>query len=187
MTQFDTLVQEQLLLLDESWKDSAKKYATGAAIGAAGLLGLQHGLKDTHHNYDLTRTKMTQQQSVGSFSPSYPSKSTPSKANSEHTIKAKHNINEYKAGLMARFYHNSVTGGSKSLYNEPTYQYVIKKEIGDMYPNYQMVKIYNYDTPVVTIRFSKDGSEITNIIKKPNLFYPEKMKGYIKSQFGIDL
>ena len=202
MTQFDTLVQEQLLLLDESWKDSAKKYAIGAAIGAAGLLGLQHGLKDKHHNYDLTRTKMTQQQSVGSFSPSYPSKSTPSKstpskstpskstpskANSEHTIKAKHNINEYKAGLMARFYHNSVTGGSKSLYNEPTYQYVIKKEIGDMYPNYQMVKIYNYDTPVVTIRFSKDGSEITNIIKKPNLFYPEKMKGYIKSQFGIDL
>jgi hypothetical protein len=190
MNQFDTIVQEQLILLDESWK----KYATGAALGASALLGFQQGNKDTQHNYDLTKSKMTQQQNVGSFSPSStlkstPSKATPSKANSKHTIKAKHNINEYKVGLMARFYHNSFTGGAanKSLYNEPTYQYVIKKEIGDMYPNYQMVKIYNYDTPVVTITFSKDGSEITNIIKKPNLFYPEKMKGYIKSQFGIDL
>jgi hypothetical protein len=44
MNQFDTLVQEQLLILDESWRDSAIKYAPGAALGAAGLLGLQHGL-----------------------------------------------------------------------------------------------------------------------------------------------
>lgn len=182
MNQFDIIVQEQLLLLDESWKDSAKKYAAGAALGAAGLLGLQHGLKDTHHNHDLTRTKIQQQQSA-----MFPSSNQPSKANVDKPIKAKHNINEYKTGLMARFFHNSVGAGGKSLYNEPTYQYVIKKEIGDMYPNYQMVRIYNYDTPVVTIRFSKDGSQITNIIKKQNLYFPEKMKNYIKGQFGIDL
>jgi hypothetical protein len=197
MTQFDTLVQEQLLLLDESWKDSAKKYATGAAIGAAGLLGLQHGLKDKHHNYDLTRTKMTQQQSVGSFSPSSPSKSTPSKstpskANSEHTIKAKHNINEYKYGLMAKFHNTEITAGNAKPSESGTYSYTIVKEKGQvdgMPTGYQLVRIYDiYDNPIVTIRFSKDGSEINGIFKrKANLQYPEKMKGYIKSQFGIDL
>ena len=184
MNQFDILVQEQLLMLDESWKDSAKKYAAGAALGAAGLLGLQHGLKDTHHNHDLTRTKMTQQQSVGSFA----TPSTPSKANVDKPIKAKHNINEYKTGLMAKFRNIETIAGSAKFSGKPTYQYTIMKEIGDTYPNYQMVKIYDgRDYAVVTIRFSKDGSQITNIIKKPNLYYPPAMQNYIQNQFGVTL
>ena len=183
MREFDIIVQEQLLMLDESWKDSAKKYATGAALGAAGLLGLQHGLKDKHHNYDLTRTKIQQQQSA-----MFPSSNKPSKANVDKPIKSKHNINEYKTGLMARFHNTEVTAGNVRPSGSGTYKYTIMKEVGDMYPHYQMVKIYDiYNNPVVTIRFSKNGSEITNIIRKANTAYPEKMKSYIKSQFGIDL
>jgi len=184
MREFDILVQEQLLLLDESWKDSAKKYATGAALGAAGLLGLQHGLKDTHHNHDITRTKMVQQQNA--------SVDTLSKANVEHTIKAKHNINEYKYGLMARFHNNEITAGNAKPSGFGTYKYTIVKEKGEiegMTTGYQLVRIYDiYDNPIVTIRFSKDGSEINGIFKrKSNIQYPEKMKSYIKSQFGLDL
>lgn len=184
MNQFDILVQEQLLLLDESWKDSANKYAAGAALGAAGLLGLQHGLKDTRHNHDLTRTKIQQQQSA-----MFASSNQPSKANVDKPIKAKHNINEYKTGLMARFHNTEVTAGNAKPSPYGTYKYTIMKEIGDMYPHYQMVRVYDInDNPIVTIRFSKDGSEITNIFKrKLNVQYPEKMKSYMKSQFGIDL
>ena len=179
MNQFDILVQEQLLLLDESWKDSAKKYATGAALGAAGLLGLQHGIKDTQHNHDLTRTKIQQQQSSGGFR----APATPSKANTEHTIKTKRNINEYKTGVITKF-NNTETTTSK----HGNGKYTIVKEIGDMYPHYQMVRIYDKtDNPLVTIRFSKDGSQITNIIRKQNAHFPENVKNYIKSQFGVDL
>lgn len=184
MNQFDIIVQEQLLMLDESWKDSAKKYAAGAALGAAGLLGLQHGLKDTHHNHDLTRTKMTQQQNASLSTPS----TTPSKANVDKTIKATHNINEYKTGLMARFHNIETTAGNAKSSGKPTYQYTVMKEVGDMYPHYQMVKIYDgRDNAAVTIRFSKDGSQITNIIKKPNLYFPPAMQKYIQNQFGVTL
>ena len=184
MNTFDTLVEEQLLLLDESWKDSAKKYATGAALGAAGLLGLQHGLKDTHRNHDLTRTKMVQQQNASLATPSAPA----SKANVDKPIKATHNINEYKVGLMAKFHNIETTAGNAKSSGNPTYQYKIMKEVGDMYPNYQMVKIYDgRDYAAVTIRFSKDGSQITNIIKKPNLYVPPPMQKYIQTQFGVTL
>ena len=184
MTKFDSIVQEQLILLDESWKDSAKKYATGAALGAAGLLGLQHGLKDTHRNHDLTRTKMVQQQNASLATPS----ATSSKANVDKPIKSKHNINEYKVGLMARFNNIETTAGSAKPSGKPTYQYTVMKEVGDMYPHYQMVKIYDgRDYAAVTIRFSKDGSQITNIIKKPNLYVPPGMQKYIQNQFGITL
>lgn len=183
MNQFDTLVQEQLMLLDESWKDSAKKYATGAALGAAGLLGLQHGLKDTHRNHDLTRTKIQQQQSA-----MFASSNQPSKANVDKPIKATHNINEYKTGLMARFHNIETTAGNAKSSGKPTYQYTVMKEVGDMYPHYQMVKIYDgRDYAAVTIRFSKDGSQITNIIKKPNLYFPPAMQKYIQNQFGVTL
>ena len=56
-----------------------------------------------------------------------------------------------------------------------------------MYPHYEMVKVYDNDRLVATIRFSKDGSKITNIIKKKNAYYPEKMQKYLNSQFGITL
>lgn len=175
-TKFDLMVEEQLMLLDESWK----KYATGAALGAAAMLGLQHGNKDKQHNYDLTRTKI-QQQSVAT-------PSQPSKANVDSPIKSKHNINEYKVGLMARFHNRESTSGGAKPSGKPTYNYTIMKEVGDMYPHYQMVKIYNNsDYAAVTIRFSKDGSQITNIIKRPNLYFPPEMQKYIQNQFGITL
>ena len=180
MTKFDSIVEEQLILLDQSWK----KYAAGAALGAASLLGVQHGLEDTHRNHDLTRTKMVQQQNDSSATPS----TTPSRANVDKPIKSKHNINEYKVGLMAKFNNTETTSGNAKSSGKPTYKYTVMKEVGDMYPNYQMVKIYDgRDYAAVTIRFSKDGSQITNIIKKPNLYFPPDMQKYIQNQFGITL
>jgi membrane-bound lytic murein transglycosylase len=174
MTNFDKIVEDHLINLDESWK----KYATGAALGAAGMLGFQNANDSSTSGHPKIRqiepTKTTQS-------------AAPSKANTEDTIKSKHNINEYKVGLMARFHQTETTSGNAKSSGNPTYQYEIHKEIGDMYPNYQMVKIYNYGRPVVTIRFSKDGSQITRIIKNQNLHYPEKMQTYIKNQFGITL
>ena len=179
MNTFDTLVEEQLILLDESWK----KYATGAALGAAAMLGLQHGNKAKQHNYDQTRTKIQQQSISPSSQPSQPSK-----ANVDKPIKSKHNINEYKVGLMAKFHNIETTAGNAKSSGKPTYKYTVMKEVGDMAPHYQMVKIYdNRDYAAVTIRFSKDGSQITNIIKKPNLYFPPEIQKYIQNQFGVTL
>jgi hypothetical protein len=167
MNKFDTLVMEQLSELDESWKDTAKKYATGAALGAAGLLGLQHADSFKPAHSQQAPTKITQS-------------GLPSKPNIN--VKSKHNINEYKTGLMARFHNTEITAGN---YKGPTtgnYKYTVMKELGGM------VKIYDLNNdPVITIKFSKDGGNITNIIKKSNVRYPEKMKSYIKTQFGVDL
>jgi hypothetical protein len=127
---------------------------------------------------------MVQQQNASLATPS----TTPSKANVDKPIKATHNINEYKVGLMAKFHNIETTAGSGKFSGKPTYQYTVMKEVGDMYPHYQMVKIYDgRDYAAVTIRFSKDGSQITNIIKKPNLYVPPAMQTYIQNQFGITL
>lgn len=178
MNRDNQLIFEQYQQIQEGfWKD-AGKYALGAGVGVAGILAAQHS---KHHDAPSIKDHKP------AFSQSGFKSSEPSKANMDHPIDSKNNIKQYKVGLMARFHHTETTSGNAKPSGKPTYQYTIYKEIADMYPHYEMVKIYDHDRPVVTIRFSKDGSKITNIIKKPNSNFPEEMKNYIRKQFGITL